>query len=603
MANSTTASGGDGGPVGALIPSVDPIRLNPNVVEQLLVHNVTIIHVLRVMDGGSHDPAVLKMVKKGEGLENRFRELGFSVVSHPCLPFHRTGTARTTNPNYVMDDSWGLFRAAVDVIKDHRDEIRVIVSGGDKILHGSLDSVAVCTGRTLIDLVGRVYEPLVHPRSCVVEGVPTLTPPNGPFFSETETRTMMSLLRHHRTLNSGIPSSTSEDNGDHGWMETNHLEAGIHSKGLASAIERLCTSEDEHGPLIRERELTSSAKKAIQLTPRGVVQAMMCLNRPAIPHAESTSDASLILDPIHITGLMVPPEVVEASVEDSMARKRVREKLERQGTSASGRVIVATMRGVPEIQGWVVEWAGCHAGFTSTHDELMESVESLRTKVADLIHEGVGAATSQVEIILVIYPPNHQDSRFMNVLRHRLMDAVQKSQESCVGMLGRLNPEGPVVVPVCTDLTGMDSSIASIVSTTSISLGWTMHVTKLARTGSGASQTHVPRGSDRIFELPNREVLHWLWVPRNDKNQAYWQRQKKVLLLFWRAQSTSEAIQLSLSDLKRHLELGSRPDRLFDDEEKGLCPYGLIERCGSREFRLTRKGQHVAAMLDIMERA
>jgi len=130
-----------------------------------------------------------------------------------------------------------------------------------------------------------------------------------------------------------------------------------------------------------------------------------------------------------------------------------------------------------------------------------------------------------------------------------------------------------------------------------------MHVTKLARTGSGASQTHVPRGSDRIFELPNREVLHWLWVPRNDKNQAYWQRQKKVLLLFWRAQSTSEAIQLSLSDLKRHLELGSRPDRLFDDEEKGLCPYGLIERCGSREFRLTRKGQHVAAMLDIMERA
>ena len=84
------------------------------------------------------------MIKKGDGLESRFRELGFSVVPHPCLPVHRTGTARTKNPNYVADDSWRLFRSAVDV-KQFRDDIRVIVSGGDKILHGSLDAVAMCT--------------------------------------------------------------------------------------------------------------------------------------------------------------------------------------------------------------------------------------------------------------------------------------------------------------------------------------------------------------------------------------------------------------------------------------------------------------------------
>ena len=88
--------------------------------------------------------------------------LGF-LWSPPFLPVHRTGTARTKNPNYVADDSWRLFRSAVDVIKQCRDDIRVIVSGGDKILHGSLDAVAMCTGRTLIDLVGREFEP-----SCIL---------------------------------------------------------------------------------------------------------------------------------------------------------------------------------------------------------------------------------------------------------------------------------------------------------------------------------------------------------------------------------------------------------------------------------------------------
>ena len=260
----------------------------------------------------------------------------------------------------------------------------------------------------------------------MVKGIPTYKPPNGPFFSETETRTLVALLRHHRTLNSGIPSSAAIDNGERGWLETNHLDAGIHSKGLASAIERLCTAEDEHDPLIRVRELTSSAKKAIQLTPRGVVQAMMCLNRAVVPHDEPTNPGSLILDPVHITGLMVPPEVVEASVQDSRARKRVREKLERQGTTASGRVIVATMRGVPDIEGWVVEWSGCHADFSSAQHKLEESVEPLRRKVYELIHESVDHA----EIILVINPPERdQDPRFMNVLRHRLMDAVQKSRK------------------------------------------------------------------------------------------------------------------------------------------------------------------------------
>ena len=602
MANSTAASGAEVGPIGALIPSVDPIRLNPDLIEQLQLHKVTTIHILRLVDGGSHDPVVHQLIKKGDGLESRFRELGFSVVPHPCLPVHRTGTARTKNPNYVADDSWRLFRSAVDVIKQFRDDIRVIVSGGDKILHGSLDAVAMCTGRTLIDLVGREFEPLVHPRSCMVKGIPTYKPPNGPFFSETETRTLVALLRHHRTLNSGIPSSAAIDNGEHGWLETNHIEAGIHSKGLASAIERLCTAEDEHDPLIRVRELTSSAKKAIQLTPRGVVQAMMCLNRAAVPHDEPTNHGSLILDPVHITGLMVPPEVVEASVQDSRARKRVREKLERQGTTASGRVIVATMRGVPDIEGWAVEWSGCHADFSSAQDKLEKSVELLRKKVSELIQE----VLDQPEVILVINPPEQdQDYRFMNVLRHRLMDAVQKSQERSEGQLGRLNPEGAVSVPVCTDLSGMDSSIASIVSTASIALGWALSVTKLARTGSGPSQTHVPRMSDRIFKLPNREVLHWLCVPRNESNEPYWRHQKQVLLFLWRIQSTSEAIQLPLKELKNQLELGTRPDRLFNDKnnpEKGLCPHGLIEECETNVYRLTSKGQHVAAMLDIMER-
>ena len=78
-----------------------------------------------------------------------------------------------------------------------------------------------------------------------------------------------------------------------------------------------------------------------------------------------------------------------------------------------------------------------------------------------------------------------------------------------------------------------------------------------------------------------------------------------MLLFLWRIQSTSEAIQLPLKELKNQLELGTRPDRLFNDKnnpEKGLCPHGLIEECDTNVYRLTSKGQHVAAMLDIMER-
>ena len=63
MANSTAASGAEVGPIGALIPSVDPIRLNPDLIEQLQLHKVTTIHILRLVDGGSHDPVVHQLIE------------------------------------------------------------------------------------------------------------------------------------------------------------------------------------------------------------------------------------------------------------------------------------------------------------------------------------------------------------------------------------------------------------------------------------------------------------------------------------------------------------------------------------------------------------